>query len=863
MSCFNNNCYLPQPPRAWSRVQNSCSLITDTDNNGLVRDPYTGQLVPAVVLAERIAMLNKGNVLQYKANSSNLTKSQKYSKIAKGQWVNRNTTWAIQSTRGYTNPNTTSLKRDGNINIAIDPITGAIIGPTEAPPTCPQPINPVYPALPSNGGGGSSIIDPEIPPPVPPTPGSDIFPVIIPDTPPEPIVIQDGGIQDLCWNDGTQTWYPRQRYVMTNSTNKWPVNAELAGAIIIDTPVITSISSNTNIVTLTWTFNSSCLPASNFNIYQDGILVKVVDGNTFTTTITVDNCNIYEYYIIAENITAKATSEASNVVSIPVYYVEPPTNLSYTTIGTGSIQLIWGLPNPNCKPAVSYKIYQDGFLIDNTLVLNETVNGLTNCTSYIFSITSVDSNGNESLPAILNNVIPLWPNPPTSITWKPQDGGIILYWNPPIISCTTFSYYEIIVKDSPGGTIVQTLTTINPSINVTVLTNCNTYDFEITTVDINTHKSTSTLLNQQILWPGSPGNILGIAGDSSCKISWTAPTSNTCANSFITSYNGEYTDGVTIVSISGIPNSWTVSGLTNGTTYTFNIYTIAVINGYTCVSTNPSTIMLTPNVYYTLGPGAIGVSGTSGGYNYVYINTNIGGGLITFNLSNSYVSTVYVVCVAGGGGGGGAGDLGSSTDSGRGGGGAGCGVIQINSPIVNNSYTFNVGIGGMGGPGDEDDGGDGGDSRLLNPTGVPLIHCTSGKGGGSGPFGSANGAAGQQTVPSIANGGGQGGQHPGDGGSNSSTVGTQLSMTGLSLLPAPFSTSYGGGGGCGDNNSNGGGSGNNGVGGGGTSATAAAGQGATTSGSGGGGAGWTSSGVNYAGGNGATGLIGFWWQPLF
>jgi hypothetical protein len=70
MSCFNSNCYLPQPPRAWSRVQNSCSLITDTDNNGLVRDPYTGQLVPAVVLAERISMLNKGNVLQYKANRS-------------------------------------------------------------------------------------------------------------------------------------------------------------------------------------------------------------------------------------------------------------------------------------------------------------------------------------------------------------------------------------------------------------------------------------------------------------------------------------------------------------------------------------------------------------------------------------------------------------------------------------------------------------------------------------------------------------------------------------------------------------------------------------------------------------------------
>jgi hypothetical protein len=365
MSCFNGNCYLPQPPRAWSRVQNSCSLITDTDNNGLVRDPYTRQLVPAIVLAERIAMLNKGNILQYKANSSNLTKSQKYSKIAKGQWVNRNTTWATQSTRGYTNPNTTSLKRTENaINIAIDPITGAIIGPTTEPVTCLKPVVPVNEGLPPNEDGGA--IEPEIPPPVEPTPESDVFPPIVTETPPEPIVIQDGGnlicsvqenictgettrtlsqqlchptsdsdvpgpIQDLCWNDGTQTWYPRQRYIMTNSTNKWPVNAELFSSVIINAPVIISISSDINVVTLTWILNSDCLPATNFNIYQDDILVKVVPGTIFTTTLTVtNNCYTYEYYIIAQNTTAKTISEASNIVSIQNQFAipEPPSNLT-------------------------------------------------------------------------------------------------------------------------------------------------------------------------------------------------------------------------------------------------------------------------------------------------------------------------------------------------------------------------------------------------------------------------------------------------------------------------------------------------------------------------------------------------------
>ena len=228
----------PQPPRVWYRVQNPFIELSPLE-------------------ADKIAMLNKGNVLQYKANSSNLTKAQKYSNIAKG--LNNNTTWATQSTRGYTNPNTTSLKRTGNVlNIAISSTTGDVIGPTLEPITCPKPIITNNENLPSNIANESNTV-PDIPPPVEPSEGSNVFPNIIPVAPVEPVVIQDGGvlicsvqenvctgetkstisqqlcnpttdsnvpgqIQDLCWNDGTETWYPRQRYIMTNSGNKFPYN---------------------------------------------------------------------------------------------------------------------------------------------------------------------------------------------------------------------------------------------------------------------------------------------------------------------------------------------------------------------------------------------------------------------------------------------------------------------------------------------------------------------------------------------------------------------------------------------------------------------------------------------------------------
>ena len=370
-------CYLPIPPRAWSRVQNSCSLTTNIENNGLVKLPYSNNFVPASTLGQRIAMLNKGNVLQYKANSSNLTQAQKYSKIAQGKWTNRNTTWATQSTRGYTNPNNTSLKRSGNVtNVAIDPITGAIIGTTTAPVTCPKPITPINEALPSNGGGGTPE-EPEIPPPVPPSPESETFPPIIPNTPPEPIVIQDEGIlicsvqenictgetkstisqqlcnptsdsdvpgtiQLLCWNDGTPTWYPRSRYIMTNSANKWPTNATLFSAVRPPIPNLSASVENCT-VNLNWITNTvigcSCLPVTAYNIYINGQLYQTVPGNINSLTL-FQPTGIYEIYITSLSDTIE--SFPSNIINVLIeanYIIITKFNIKLTRYTDGITEL--------------------------------------------------------------------------------------------------------------------------------------------------------------------------------------------------------------------------------------------------------------------------------------------------------------------------------------------------------------------------------------------------------------------------------------------------------------------------------------------------------------------------------------------
>ena len=362
MTC-NSNCYLPFPPRAWSRVQNSCSLIDNIQGDNLVQVPYSGKLVYNSALYLENAMLNKGNVLQYKKNSSNLTKQQRYAQIAKGQWTNRNTTWATQSTRGYTNPNNQSLLRVGSVNVTLAGV------PTTDPVTCPKPVTPIYDILPPGGSGGSA--NPEVLPPPPPPPtggGGTALPDTVPEPPVSPVVIQDfgnlvcgtqenictgqiirqptdtichptsdsdvpGPIIDLCWDDGTPTWYPRQRYIMTNSANKWPVNATLLSAVAANRPpVLTLVSEFSNSVSLSWTIDSTCLPISGFNIYQNFGLVAVV--NYPTNTITINGLLPGKLYVFSvssfsDTFPTKTYSAFSNYVS--------NSNMIFSTTGNPTI----------------------------------------------------------------------------------------------------------------------------------------------------------------------------------------------------------------------------------------------------------------------------------------------------------------------------------------------------------------------------------------------------------------------------------------------------------------------------------------------------------------------------------------------
>jgi hypothetical protein len=256
-------------------------------------------------------LLYKGNILQYKNNSSNMTKNQKYSQIAKGLGSSRTKSYATQSTT-YTNPNTTGFKR---VNFTEIPFPNQIVG-------SPNNISGPYQyGIPNPDGcptttlqDGGSLICTSYANSCTGVVTNNLtqkycYPTYCSDVPGQPI--------NLCWDPKIQTFNPRQRYFMNNSANKWPqgykgfVSAETPASPILSLVTYTSTS-----ITLSWNYiNNECLPISNFNIYQNGELINSVPYTVTIITISVTT-GTYTFYVVS--LSGETNSSPSNSITVTV-----------------------------------------------------------------------------------------------------------------------------------------------------------------------------------------------------------------------------------------------------------------------------------------------------------------------------------------------------------------------------------------------------------------------------------------------------------------------------------------------------------------------------------------------------------------
>jgi RHS repeat-associated protein len=393
-----------------------------------------------------------------------------------------------------------------------------------------------------------------------------------------------------------------------------------------------------------------------YNATATGSVTVFADGTTrpSTTDVNFGAGKVVSNYVAITPLSASngkvdiynQTGSTDVTVDVLGYYTAAtaPTAPSAVTATGGNAQatVSWVAPTSNGGTAVTgYTVTpyigttaQLPTMVSGTTT-STTITGLTNGTSYTFQVKASNVIGTGPVgtsPAVVPATVP---GPPTGVAASAGNAQATVTWAAPssnggsAITGYTITPYI--------GMAAQTATNVGASptsATVTGLTNGTAYTFTViakNAVGSSTASSASNAVTP-VSVPGAPTNVTATGGNAVANVSWTAPAAN--GGSAITGYTVTPYIGSsaqTATSVGPSPTSATITGLSNGTAYTFQV---AAVNA---IGTGPygTSNLVTPGP-----PGAPTSVTATGGVNSASISwtapTDSGGGSIA-----GYVVTAF------------------------------------------------------------------------------------------------------------------------------------------------------------------------------------------------------------------------------
>jgi titin len=359
-------------------------------------------------------------------------------------------------------------------------------------------------------------------------------------------------------------------------------------------PTIGTATRGNGQATLTWT-----APASDGGSAITGYVVTPYIGavaqptQTFNSTATSQNVTgltngtSYTFTVAAKNVVGTGSPSAASNAVTPATVPGAPT-IGTATAGNAQATVTWTAPASDGGSAITGYVVTPyiGAVAQSPVPFNSTatsqvVTGLTNGTTYTFTVAAVNGVGTGPESAASNAVTPSGataPGAPTNVNGLPGNGKVTLSWTAPASNGGS-SITGYVVTPYIGAT-AQAPTTFNTtatSQSINGLANGTTYTFTVAAKNaVGTGDPSAASGPVTAGAPSAPGFQSAQPGDQSAKVGWFAPNNNgsPITGYTITPYIGDVAQ--TPQTFASTATSQFVTGLTNGTTYTF---TVAAING--------------------------------------------------------------------------------------------------------------------------------------------------------------------------------------------------------------------------------------------------------------------------------------------
>lgn len=153
-------------------------------------------------------------------------------------------------------------------------------------------------------------------------------------------------------------------------------------------------------VLLSWSASSDNVGVTGYNIFVDGASAGTVTGTSATVT-GLTACTTYSFTVSASDAAGNTSGTGSangTTIGCPVGDTTPPSTpngVSVSNEADNSVLLSWNASSDNVG-VTGYNIFVDGASAGSVTGTSATINGLTACTTYSFTVSAFDAAGNTS-----------------------------------------------------------------------------------------------------------------------------------------------------------------------------------------------------------------------------------------------------------------------------------------------------------------------------------------------------------------------------------------------------------------------------------------------------------------------------------
>ncbi|WP_345861660.1 Ig-like domain-containing protein [Shewanella algae] len=347
---------------------------------------------------------------------------------------------------------------------------------------------------------------------------------------------------------------------------------EVTGITIDGSPADTATS-----ISYTVSFNelANNISTDDFNLTNTGSaagnIASVSASSGTSVTVTINNISgngsLRLDLKAATNISdAQANSGPAAYTSGDVHTVAVPTVPGAPIIGTASAldgQAVVNFSAPASDGGSAITSYQvtssPGGITASGANSPIGVAGLTNGTSYTFTVQAINAVGTSSPSAPSNSVVPK-----ANQTISFNNPGAQDFGTTPTLTATASSGLTPVFSSTTTG-----VCTITASGTLTFVTtgNCSIDADQAGDSSYNAAPTVTQSFTVNAVVPGAPTSVNAVASDASATVSFSAPAST--GGAAISSYTVTSSPGGLTASGAGSP--LTVSGLSNGTDYSFTV----------------------------------------------------------------------------------------------------------------------------------------------------------------------------------------------------------------------------------------------------------------------------------------------------